>query len=138
MFSLISGVYFIPIKPKQTETNIHDQLKKSISNKIAKLPQNETEEQEISIPIIKKVLIIKDKQAWRRLQNNVATKIYIENKKEKEESVELEIENIELRNKTLKSQVTGLEKKINLIRRLMMKSKSLNHLPYLRHWVRRH
>ena len=133
MFSLISGVYFIPIKPKQTETNIHDQLKKSISNKTAKLPQNETDEQEISIPIIKKVHSIKDKQAWRRLQNNAATKRYIANKKEKEKETKLEIENIELRNKTLKSQVAGLEKKIDLIRRLMMKSKSLNQLPYLRY-----
>ena len=135
---MIPGVYFIPIKPKQSQTTIHDQLKKSIPTENEKLPQNKPDVREISIPIIKKVLIIKDKQAWRRLQNNVATKTYIENKKENEKSVELEIENIELRNKTLKSQVTGLEKKINLIRRLMMKSKSLNHLPYLRHWVRRH
>merc|ERR1712223_458535 len=56
---LDSGVYFIPIKPKQPETNIHDQLKKSISNKTTKLPQNKHDEQEISIPIIKKFIVLK-------------------------------------------------------------------------------
>merc|ERR1712083_441429 len=82
--------------------------------------------QDIITPVIKKVHSIENKQAWRRLQNIAATKKYILNKKEKEKAVQQEIENVESRNRILKSQVAGLEQKIDTITKLMLERKILS------------
>ena len=64
------------------------------------------------------------KQALRKLQNNAATKRYTANKNEKADK--LKIEYMELRKKTLKSQVACLEAEVDLLRKLMIEGKLLN------------
>ena len=69
-------------------------------------------------PVIRKNSSI-DKETMRKLQNIAASKRYMVNKKSKERSQQLEIENLMSKNTKLKSQVNALELKIETIKTLM-------------------
>ena len=110
---LLSGSRYLAIKPKFTE-EASDDCKNPKSTFVKPMKNSEKP----VIPVIRKNSSI-DKETMRKLQNIAASKRYMVNKKSKERSQQLEIENLMSKNTKLKSQVNALELKIETIKTLM-------------------